>query len=211
MSQELFSKYPEITKPEKLLEFYTDAKFFCMQYDEFVHDINWQNSRSFESIDSAEFYWEYVWVVLCSGFSVKASRNIIDKLKSDPTNFSLVRHPLKRKAIEYAFQHHFTWLQQLKECDTDNSKLLLLETFSFIGPITKYHLAKNIGLQVAKPDVHLARVAERFCSKTNAISLVQKLCEFISKSTGDKVPTVDLILWRWCEQHRGYYNESDWK
>jgi hypothetical protein len=35
----------------------------------------------------------------------------------------------------------------------------VLQSLPYIGPVTCYHLAKNIGLQVAKPDHHLTRLA----------------------------------------------------
>jgi len=198
---EIKNLYPEIEKPVDLLEFYQKAKAFSLENQGFKKDIDWQNSRNLSDIESVEFYWEYVWVVLCSGFSVKAASNIFRKLQNEPNNFSLVKHPLKRKAIEYAFDHHDTWLKQIKECETTDDMLRILETLNHIGPVTKYHLGKNLGLQVAKPDIHLVRIAETYCSKTNPHSLVQKLCKFLSDVSGDKVPTVDLILWRYCEQH----------
>jgi endonuclease III len=41
-----------------------------------------------------------------------------------------------------------------------------LEKLPYIGAVTKFHLAKNLGLDVAKPDRHLVRVAKRFGYKT---------------------------------------------
>jgi len=36
--------------------------------------------------------------------------------------------------------------------------LVYLQTYPFIGNITKYHLAKNLGFDVVKPDRHLVRL-----------------------------------------------------
>ena len=69
-------------------------------------------------------------------------------------------------------------------------KLAYLEALPWIGKITKYHVAKNFGLQYAKPDVHLQRLADTF--KTTP----QVLCEEIAARTGYKVATVDTLLWR---------------
>ena len=66
------------------------------------------------------------------------------------------------------------------------------ETLPWIGPITKFHLAKNLGSNVAKPDVHMLRLAKR--SGTAA----QELCERLSRETGYRAATIDLILWRAC-------------
>jgi hypothetical protein len=73
-----------------------------------------------------------------------------------------------------------------------NDKIEFCASLPWIGNITKYHLAKNFGAQVAKPDVHLQRLADR-----EGIG-PQALCERLSVSSGYRVATVDLILWRAC-------------
>ena len=73
-----------------------------------------------------------------------------------------------------------------------NDKLAFLESLPWIGGITKYHAAKNFGLQYAKPDVHLARLAEREgCT-------AQQLCERLAGELGLRVASVDTVLWRAC-------------
>lgn len=68
-----------------------------------------------------------------------------------------------------------------------------LSQFPYFGPATSLHLAKNIGLQVAKPDRHLVRLAHA-TGYTNPAHL----CADISRSTGDPVAVVDLVLWRYA-------------
>jgi hypothetical protein len=67
-----------------------------------------------------------------------------------------------------------------------------LQTLDFVGPVTKYHLAKNIGLDGVKPDRHLVRLAKaaRFQSPND-------LCQAIANITGDKLSVIDLVLWRY--------------
>ena len=74
-----------------------------------------------------------------------------------------------------------------------------LKTFDFIGPVTCYHLGKNIGLEVVKPDRHLVSIAQAAGFPTP-----RDLCEVISKITGDKITVVDLILWRYATLHTNY-------
>ena len=62
----------------------------------------------------------------------------------------------------------------------------------WIGDITKYHLAKNLGANVAKPDRWLVRLAD--AEKTT----VDQLCRRLAIATGDRVATVDVVLWRAC-------------
>jgi hypothetical protein len=73
--------------------------------------------------------------------------------------------------------------------------LSILETLPFIGSITKFHLAKNLGLEVAKPDRHLVRLADRFGYKD-----VQTMCRDIFEFCGDKIAVADLVLWRFEER-----------
>ena len=76
-----------------------------------------------------------------------------------------------------------------------------LEGFDFIGPTTCYHLAKNIGLDVVKPDRHLVRIA-----KASNFHSPNSLCEAISNVTGDKVSVIDIILWRFATIEPAYVN-----
>lgn len=71
--------------------------------------------------------------------------------------------------------------------------LQVLQEFNFIGPITVFHIAKNLGLPVAKPDRHLVRIAATFDYPD-----VQKFCKEISKLSGGSVPVVDIVLWRFA-------------
>lgn len=60
----------------------------------------------------------------------------------------------------------------------------------FIGKVTKYHLARNLGMDFAKPDRHLTRIAAKY--NTN----VHELCRALSLESGDRIGTVDVVLWR---------------
>lgn len=64
----------------------------------------------------------------------------------------------------------------------------------WIGPITKNHLAKNFGVDTAKSDVHLQRLAN--VENTTA----HKLCARLAAQSGYRAATVDTILWRACAE-----------
>ena len=72
-----------------------------------------------------------------------------------------------------------------------------LQSLPFIGPITAVHLAKNLGLDVAKPDRHLVRLTEWL-----GYSCASELCTQIASETGEQVKVVDLILWRYMADMR---------
>jgi len=61
------------------------------------------------------------------------------------------------------------------------------------GPITKYHLARNLGVDCVKPDRHLARLAERFGYGTP-----DAMCRAIQDELGGRLGTIDAVLWRYC-------------
>ncbi len=70
--------------------------------------------------------------------------------------------------------------------------LAYLQTYPFIGPVTRYHLARNIGLDVVKPDRHLVRLAA-FCGYETPAALVAEIAAF----AGERVGVIDYILWQW--------------
>ena len=63
-----------------------------------------------------------------------------------------------------------------------------------INDISKFHLAKNLGADVAKPDAHLTRLAKGHDES------VQALCDRLAAGSGLRSATVDLLLWRACAE-----------
>lgn len=66
--------------------------------------------------------------------------------------------------------------------------LQTFDQFPFIGPITQFHLAKNLGIPVAKSDRHVSRLAA-CCGYGN----VQEFCGNIALLTGDPIDVVDTL------------------
>ncbi len=84
-----------------------------------------------------------------------------------------------------------TKLPQMSEADI----LEYFETFPYIGRVTRYHLARNIGYDVVKPDRHLVRLAEAldYPGFDGPDALVQE----VSLLVGERKGYVDYIFWRW--------------
>ncbi len=80
--------------------------------------------------------------------------------------------------------------------------LTALRQFPFIGPVTSFHLAKNLGIPIAKPDRHLSRLAE-CCGYSDT----QAFCTNIAQFTGDPVDVVDVVLWRFAAIGAADYSE----
>jgi len=142
--------------------------------------------------DSAlDFALEAMWVILCSGMKAQIARMIEEKIYKALNNgqpiSSVFGHKGKVKAIEYILDDkHRLFVDFQKATD----KLAFLKTLPWIGDITKYHLAKNLGIDVVKPDRHLVRIA----AKENKTP--HELCKEISGLTGDSLAVVDTVIWR---------------
>lgn len=153
-------------------------------------EIVWQESLK-PCEDAQVFCWEYIWVVINAGMKNQIARQIFDKVRvalfGGKSASSVFHHEGKAKAIDKmwaTYQKEFVWYQQADD------KIAHLKSLPWIGDITKYHLAKNLGFDVAKPDRHLERISKQY----NTTPL--NLCEKLSKETGYRIATVDLIIWR---------------
>lgn len=174
---------------------YTQLKAYLFDngYDE---EINWcENVKA--PTTPEDFASEYIFVVCNSGMKAQIARKIYQKIINNfPGSASDVfNHKGKCDAIDYVCINRiklFNDLKLLLDSSNNNDVLAWLKSLPWIGDITKYHLAKNYGLDVAKPDRWLMRVAEK------ANKSVDKLCEELGLITGDRVATVDYVIWRGC-------------
>jgi hypothetical protein len=114
-------------------------------------------------------------------------------------------HPGKAPAIDAI------WAQREKLYSrycAENDKVEVLADLPWIGPVTKHHLAKNLGIDTAKPDVHMERLARR--ERTTTL----KLCRRLARQTGYRVATIDSVLWRACADglvNSRVYETHGWK
>ena len=177
-----------------LMQFYTEASGYCIE--NFENEIEWARKIKFEATTADRFFSEYVWTVLSSGFKVSIAEKIITRVFTNGFHPEVINHRLKRKAVEQGFEDSQRWFARLKELPNDK-RVDYLESLPHIGPVTKYHLARNIGLDFAKPDVHLVRLGKRF-----GFSDIQQMCGFIAEKTHERIGVVDLVLWRYMSEHQ---------
>lgn len=155
-------------------------------------DIAW--SESIEPPASPEdFALEAIFVICNSGMKNTVARRIFEKcrdaLLDQQSASSAFGHAGKAGAIDKIWGDRGQLFADYMAAD---DKLAFCGSLPWIGGITKFHLAKNFGVDCAKPDVHLQRLADREgCT-------AQALCERLAAETGYRVATVDLILWRAC-------------
>lgn len=200
-------------RPSELIDYYLEARSW-IESSPFVQEIESQKRVVREGDISEPFFLrEYAWVVLNSGFREAVVRKHFNYISLSFCDWesaeaisenrdvcvrcavSVFGHRGKLEAIGDTAMliatNGFDWLKQCLEVDA----LSTLGSLRYIGDVTKWHLAKNIGLDVAKPDRHLVRLAKRF-----GYSDVHKMCSDIHEQCGDLVSVVDLILWRFEER-----------
>lgn len=194
------------------IRFYETAKAVLIDGG-FQSEIDWQASRTMDSVVPDEFLAEAAWVVINSGFREAVARRIFPALSlcfcdwkadevassADYCRASALTVFGHRQKIEAIIQIAETvaedWAGLRGELDQD--PISALQRLPFIGPITSFHLAKNLGYPCAKADRHLVRTAEMLGQPC-----VQTLCLEIADATGDSMGVVDLILWRYAADVR---------
>lgn len=157
-----------------------------------IDDIAWAEAIRAPT-DPDDFALECIFVICNSGMKNTVAQRIFNRVKgslaagnSASTAFG---HKGKCLAIEKIWRNRVGLLAGFQAAE---DKLAYLVSLPWIGDITKYHLAKNFGLDVAKPDVHLRRLADREGTTP------QGLCERLAAITGYRAATVDTVLWRAC-------------
>ncbi|CAE6822207.1 hypothetical protein R70006_06255 [Paraburkholderia domus] len=155
-------------------------------------DIEW--AQNVQGPDNAvDFAREHAFIVCNSGMKAQVARGIfnkiIDAIDAGQHPSSVFGHKGKAQAIWDVWCKRDDWYRRYTE-STD--KVAFLETMPWVGSITKWHLAKNFGIDAVKPDRHLVRVADRY--KTTP----DELCEKLALATGDRIGTVDYVIWRAC-------------
>lgn len=184
-----------------------------LEQSPFASEIRWQATRRFPDFSETEFLREAAWVILCSGFrEAVVRRNFAyislcfcdwESAQVIAANANTCRstalagfhNPRKIGAIiQIAF--HITKLRfPTLRSQIWEAPISTLRTLPFVGPVTAFHLAKNLGFDVAKPDRHLKRLANSM-----GFSSPQELCQRIADAIGQPVRVVDIILWRYCER-----------
>lgn len=157
----------------------------------YANDIAW--AENIEAPKTAlEFFAEYAFVVINSGMKAQIAREIYYKVmeavivrgESAATVFG---HKAKAAAIDRIWRDRD---QVFDAYCVSLDRLAFLESLPWIGPITKYHCAKNFGMDVVKPDRHLVRIA----AMSNETP--DELCRRLARESGDSVAVIDTVIWR---------------
>jgi 3-methyladenine DNA glycosylase Tag len=183
----------------------------------YVHEIIWQKSLRTERLTERDLLKECAWVILSSGmresvvrkkfsgisdaFFGWSSAEVIVYYRAHCVSSALVLfgHKGKIEAIaecaRIIYEKGFESLRRELASDPIDA----LQQFPYIGPATSYHVAKNIGFPVAKPDRHLRRFAE-----LSGYQSPSDLCKALADYIGDPIAVVDIVLWRFATLQHDY-------
>ena len=194
----------------ELISSYWFAKEVVMEKG-YREEVLWQENLDFQDLDERTFLKEIAWVILSSGMREKVVRSLFPAISACFYDWESSRRIVRnrRTCLTKALRNFnnrpkisaiVTAAKRIDESGFQEIKENILRdpsgtltSFDFIGPVTYFHLAKNIGLRVAKPDRHLVRM-----SRMEGYDDVQDFCRQISIATGDSIPVVDIALWRFA-------------
>ncbi len=163
--------------------------------------------HTFKRMTAAQFLEQYCWVVYASGFRFAHVERHFPRIRERFRCFSLDQLSRMRtvKPVLRVFNNSNKANSFLKGCKAIGAEGFgkfkkrlrvegadALESLPGIGPVTKFHLAKNIGLlDRAKPDIWLRRAA------TSCGCSVDELVNYLSASTGASHNVVDVAIWHY--------------
>jgi hypothetical protein len=217
----LVVKYPSVTgRSHAAVELYTHALERVVAAG-YAAEIEWQRSRDPDALTETDFLREVAWVILCSGFSESTVRRKFPHLSLcfcdwlSASEIASSAQLCRRTALEcFANARKVdaivsaALIVSVSGFESVHARLArdpirTLQRFDQLGGVTAYHVAKNFGYQVVKPDRHLVRLSDRLGFKDAA-----GLCDAISSATGASLNTVDIVLWRYCalgfERHQSH-------
>lgn len=183
----------------------------------YAFEVDWQERLVFDQITEFDFLSEAAWVVLSSGMCESVIRKKFPRVSAaffewesaqKIAEYSAVcskvalchfNHSKKIGAIIQIAVHVFERGFDLVREGIKQEGVNYIAKLPYMGPATSQHLAKNIGLQVAKPDRHLNRISQKagYCTP-------HKMCGDIAEIIGEKLSVVDLVLWRYATLRKDY-------
>jgi len=202
--------------PDRLATLYIEIKRDLISRG-FADEIDWQDQISIERITETDFLREAAWVIISSGMSEYVVRKIFPNISRAFFNWQsakvIRRHKTTcRKNALLCFGHRAKiesiiflvsyvadmGFKSVRDAVKDYGIDFLMQ-FPYLGPATAAHLAKNIGISIAKQDRHLKRISRLF-----GYSNPHDMCSAIAQTIDEKVSVIDLVFWRFATLQRDY-------
>jgi len=198
--------YPLDYSSATLKDIFKHAK----QYTELCHEVALKHFRNVQQDFTAATFWqEYIWCVYTAGFNAKVITKQFPKLMAaygpppvgeyGPGPLVCWQNIMKVNANRRRYRSVIQcrgWLAEHGWPDFRRRYLQYvddMEKLPGIGPVTKYHLARNLGFDVVKPDLHLERL-RKWYGFTSSL----QMCEMLQEMFNERLGAVDFILWAYC-------------
>ncbi|MBZ5671222.1 MAG: hypothetical protein LAO04_16015 [Acidobacteriia bacterium] len=207
---------PNRIATETLASAYIKAKLKVLASG-FGSEIIWQRTVRIEELTEVDLLRESAWVIISSGMRESIVRQKFPGIGEAFFNWASAQqivwhrdHCVRSALIYFGNERKIEAIAQSAQIIYDKGfeairkeiacdPITALRQFPYIGPTTSFHLAKNIGLSVAKPDRHLLRFAA-----LSGYEQPADLCRLIAEYIGDPVAVVDIVLWRFATLHQDY-------
>lgn len=179
-------------EPARVLDWYRTVRAIVVR-EGYQHEIDW--AQTVKAPEDAEaLAREAIYVICNSGMKAQVARPIFERIMLELVQGrsanGVFKHRGKADAIDWVWAGKVGLLRQYLDAE---DKVAWCETIPFIGSITKWHLAKNLGANVVKPDRHLVRIAQAMGAASP-----DELCSLIASGSKDLKRTVDTVIWRAC-------------
>lgn len=180
-----------------LYDFFCKARNVVIMHG-YSPEIEWCQNRYFENITPEEFLQQYIFAVFSSsGLNNSIVNRQMDRFNDAVRNgenaFDTIPNRRMKQAVMEMWLKYEQVFSELKRRTTDDFKIEYLATLRQIGKKEKYHLARNLGIDCVKPDIHMERLAEQWGYNT-PLGLALE----IQKYDNDRLGVIDVILWRYC-------------
>lgn len=181
-------------------DFFAKAQEYVRRIE---YDTKWVHKVSPDSVTPQDFFREYIWVVYACNFKATHLEQLWERLYSaygcyetmdvsrKQTVLNVINNERKWNAVYRTalMMQGFGW-DEFRKLFVD--EIESMTALGFIGTQTKFHLARNLGFDVAKPDRWMRRIANKFGWEN-----VSYMCEYLAKKHGIKAKEVDIILWKY--------------
>ncbi|MFA5202979.1 MAG: hypothetical protein WC708_01000 [Lentisphaeria bacterium] len=191
--------------------YFRKALAFTLKY--YSKEMEHISSTKFEELTPEKFFLECMWVIHATGFNAQVVGQMMPKLVTAYGQWNILGHENIENVLERVCKicNNPAKIESVRSIagimvGTNNwenfkqdrlSSPDKLKELPYIGKVTCFHLARNIGLlDSVKPDLHLVRLA-KYWGYRDCIELCKYFQESHEKKTGTRYPLgiIDLILW----------------
>lgn len=192
-------------------------------------------------IFTAEEFAEEVFYVICvAGFkqttAKKMCSKVMDYIKQNPNPkfdelIKIYGNVNKINAIINVWNDRERLRDEFYRLSNPEQKLEFLSKLPHIGNITKYHIARNLGINFVKYDIWIQRLGvalygdieyANIVSNSKLNPEIKKMCDKmfsdLEAKINEKTGYIDVVLWKACQQglfiidkDRVYFDEDKFK